>query len=94
MRTIDYLVTVHGTEERERFYNEMYNRGFKDHMDTKEEMIESSYPFAICLKNKKMFLINSATICYMMSKNGRVLTKKNFVEKIIKGNKMCKYIVK
>ena len=82
MRTIDYLVTVQGKEERERFYDEMHKRGFKDHMDTKEEMIESTYPFAISLGRKKMFVMNSATICYMMSKNGRVLSEEKFKTKI------------
>ena len=82
MRVIDYMVCVSGKGEREKFYNEMHKKGFKDHMDTKEEIINSTYPFAISLKSKKMFAMNSATICYMMSKNSRVLTIKQFLEKI------------
>lgn len=45
-------------------------------------MINSDYPFGVCLKNKEMMVIESATICYLMQKNNKVKTVEEF-KKII-----------
>ena len=86
MRLIDYMVCVSGKDEREKFYNEMHEKGYKDHMDTKEEIINSSYPFAISLKRKKIMVIPSATQCYLMDRAGKVLNIDDFNTAI---NKIC-----
>ncbi len=82
MSVIDYMVSVSGKDEREKFYNEMHKKGFKDHMDTKEEIINSTYPFAISLKRKKIMVIPSATQCYLMDREGKVLSLDKFKQKI------------
>ena len=82
MRVIDYMVCVSGKDEREKFYNEMHKKGFKDHMDTKEAIINSTYPFAISLKRKKIMVIPSATQCYLMDRAGKVLSLDKFKQKI------------
>lgn len=78
MDTIDYLVTVQGVLERGRFYNEMHKRGYTDHMDTRDHMIHSSYPFGVCIKKKKIMVIESATQCYLMSRQEKVITIEMF----------------
>ena len=75
MDTIDYLITADGVIERGMFYNYMHDLGFKDNINlTREYMINSDYPFGVCLKNKEMMVIESATNCYLMQKNNKVKT--------------------
>lgn len=83
MATIDYLITADGVIERGMFYNYMHGLGFKDNINlTREYMINSDYPFGVCLKNKEMMVIESATNCYLMQKNNKVKTVEEF-KKII-----------
>ena len=83
MNIIDYLITADGVIERGMFYNYMHGLGFKDNINlTREYMINSDYPFGVCLKNKEMMVIESATICYLMQKNNKVKTVEEF-KKII-----------
>ena len=84
MNTIEYLITASGVIERGMFYNYMHDLGFKDNINlTREYMINSDYPFGVCLKNKEIMVIESATICYLMQKNNKVKTVEEF-KKIIK----------
>lgn len=80
MNTIDYFVTAHGVIERGMFYNYMHEMGFEDDGYTREYMIDSKYPFGICLKKKKIMVIESATQCYLMQKAGKVKTVEEFKE--------------
>ena len=75
MLTIDYLITAHGIIERGLFYNYLHNLGYKDdsRLD-REYMINSKYPYGICIKKKVLLIIESATNCYMMQKNNKVKT--------------------
>ena len=75
MLTIDYLITAHGVIERGLFYNYMHNLGYKDdsRLD-REYMINSKYPYGICIKKKVLLVVESATNCYMMQKNNKVKT--------------------
>lgn len=83
MDTIEYLITASGVIERGIFYNYMHDLGFKDNINlTREYMINSDYPFGVCLKKKEIMVIESATICYLMQKNGKVKTVEEF-KKII-----------
>ena len=92
MDTIEYLITASGVIERGMFYNYMHDLGFKDNINlTREYMINSDYPFGVCLKNKEIMVIESATICYLMQKNNKVKTVEEF-KKIIKQLK-CKIMV-
>ena len=55
----------------------MHKLGYKDHfMCTKEQMINSSYPFAVCIELKELSVIESATQCYLNDKAGRMKTIK------------------
>ena len=91
MSTIEYLITASGVIERGMFYNYMHDLGFKDNINlTREYMINSDYPFGVCLKNKEIMVIESATICYLMQKNNKVKTVEEF-KKII--NLFFKYLV-
>lgn len=83
MDSIDYLITAHGVIERGLFYNYMHDLGFKDNINfTREYMVNSDYPFGICLKNKEIMIIESATQCYLMKENDKVKTIEEF-KKII-----------
>ena len=75
MLTIDYLITAHGVIERGLFYNYIHNLGYKDdsRLD-REYMINSKYPYGICIKKKVLLVVESATNCYMMQKNNKVKT--------------------
>ena len=75
MLTIDYLITAHGVIERGLFYNYIHNLGYKDdsRLD-REYMINSKYPYGICIKKKILLVVESATNCYMMQKNNKVKT--------------------
>ena len=81
--THEYYIVVSGVVERGLFYNYMYELGYKDHfMCTREQMINSVYPFAVCMKLKELCIIESATLCYLNDKAGRVKTVEEF-KKII-----------
>ena len=83
MDTIEYLITASGVIERGMFYNYMHDLWFKDNINlTREYMINSDYPFGVCLKNKEIMVIESATNCYLMQKNNKVKTVEEF-KKII-----------
>ena len=83
MDTIEYLITASGVIERGMFYNYMHDLWFTDNINlTREYMINSDYPFGVCLKNKEIMVIESATICYLMQKNNKVKTVEEF-KKII-----------
>lgn len=79
MDTIDYLITANGVIERGIFYNYMYNLGFRNDFNfTREYMINSTYPFGVCFKKKKIMVIESATICYFMQKSDKVMDFEDF----------------
>ena len=41
-------------------------------------MVNSNYPFGVCLKAKEIMIIESATQCYLMQKNNKVKTVEEF----------------
>lgn len=78
---IDYYIKVNGIIERGNFYNYMKSLKFKDHiLLDRQTMIESSYPFAICLKKKEIMIVESATLCYYADKNGTMINEEEFKE--------------
>ena len=53
---IDYFIKAYGVIERGNFYNYMKSLNFKDNiLLDRQTMIESSYPFGVCLKKKELF---------------------------------------
>ena len=82
MNKIDYFVLASGIIERGMFYNYLHDKGYKDINYNREEMINSSYPFGICLKKKEVMIIESATLCYLNQKSGRNITVEKFKEMI------------
>ena len=78
MSVIEYLVTAKGVIERGAFYNYMHEHGYSDDYYTKEQMINSTYPFAICMKEKKLMIMESATMCYLNDKAGHVISVEEF----------------
>ena len=83
--TIDYCVTAHGIIERGMFYNYLHELGCKDDPRyTKEELINSAYPFGLVMKKKKIMLIEGATMCFLNQRAGRMKTIEEFKEIIIK----------
>ena len=80
---IDYVITANGVIKKKKKDNYIHDLGFKDNINlTREYMINSDYPFGVCLKNKEMMVIESATNCYLMQKNNKVKTVEEF-KKII-----------
>lgn len=76
---IDYLVTVHGLLERSSFYNYLHTLGYTDDkLFNRETIINSSYPIGVCIKDKKLLIVESATICFLEQKNGRVISVEEF----------------
>lgn len=84
MDIIDYFVTAHGIIERGTFYNYMHDNGYQDDGYTREYMINSEYPFGVCMKKKSLMVIESATQCYLMQKSNKVKTVEEFKEIIEK----------
>ena len=80
MSTFDYYITARGVVERGLFYNYLHELGYKDYIYAKEEMINSLYPFAVCIKRKELVIIESAMMCYLNDKAGRVKTPEEFKE--------------
>ena len=80
MRVIDYHVTAHGKIERGIFYNYMHKLGYKDERYTREQMINSPYPFGVCIKKKRIMIIESATICFLVQKAGNMKTVEEFMQ--------------
>ena len=78
---IDYFIKAYGVIERGNFYNYMKSLNFKDNiLLDRQTMIESSYPFGVCLKKKELFIIESATMCYYANKNGIMKSIEEFKE--------------
>lgn len=66
MSYISYLVTVHGLLERSSFYNYLHTLGYTDDkLFNRETIINSSYPIGVSIKDKKILIIGSATICFL-----------------------------
>ena len=80
MGVIDYQVSAHGIIERGVFYNYMHKLGYKDEGYTKEQMINSPYPFGICIKKKRIMIIESPTICFLVQKAGNMKTVEEFIQ--------------
>ena len=79
MKTIDYFVTAHGVAKRRDFLNYLIELGYKiNEIFTEEYLINSLYPFAICISTKTILIIESATQCYLMDKAGKVLNIEAF----------------
>ena len=83
---IDYHVLTSGVIERGAFYNYMHELGYKDSSYTKEQMIHSTYPFGVCIKDKKLLIIESATICFLNQQNGKTKSIEEFRDIIEKDN--------
>ena len=80
MATFDYYVTASGIVERGLFYNYLLDLGYKSYGYTREYMINSTYPFAVCMKKKQFVIIESATMCYLTEQAGRMITAEKFKE--------------
>ena len=80
MAIFDYHVTASGIEERGMFYNYLQDLGYKPYGYTREYMINSTYPFAVCMKKKQFVIIESATMCYLTKQAGRMITVDKFKE--------------
>lgn len=79
--TNDYYIVASGVIERGIFYNYMHELGYKDHfMWTREQMVNSLYPFAVCMELKELCIIESATLCYLNEKAGKFRTVEEFKE--------------
>jgi hypothetical protein len=84
--TFNYYIGVSGVIERGLFYNYLVSIGYKSYGDTREEMINSPYPFAICMKRKEFVIIKSATMCYLNEKAGKFRTVEEFKKIVDKRN--------
>ena len=71
MDIIDYIIPAHGVIERKKVYDYFHKLGYKDCLE-RDYMIQSLYPFGICIKKKHLLVIESATNCFMMQKSGRL----------------------
>ena len=81
--TRHYLVTASGVIERGIFYNYMHELGYRDcFMYNRERIINSVYPIVVDMKRKELAIMESATMCYLNDKAGRVKTVEEF-KKII-----------
>ena len=79
MLTIDYLVTAHGIIERGTFYNYLHSLGYTDDKSfDREIMVNSTYPCGVCIRDKKLLIVESATICFLELKKGRVISVDEF----------------
>ena len=54
MAIFDYHVTASGIIERGMFYNYLCELGYKPYGYTREYMINSTYPFAVCIKKNNL----------------------------------------
>ena len=80
MATLDYYITASGIIERGMLFNYLKDLGYKEYGYTREYMINSTYPFAVCMKKKKFVIIESATMCYLNQQAGRMITFDKFKE--------------
>ncbi len=78
---INYLVTPHGVKERTNFYNYLHELGYNAVFPlTREYIIESSYPFHVNFETQKIMVIESATMCYLSQRAGRIKSVEEFKE--------------
>ena len=65
----------------DNIYRYLHNKEYKDHiLNTREDIIYGTYPIGICIKGKELMLMNSPTVCYCMSRDGKVKTVEEIVE--------------
>ena len=80
---IDYLIPIHGIEERKDFYNRLHDLGFKDGLScNKDFMIHNSHPFAVCLEKKTLVIITSVFACFHLQTKGKLKRKEEFLKMI------------
>ena len=78
MEKKQYMISV-PKEKREEFYNYIVNNySLKQHF-TKEEMINSPFPFVVDLKRKDFWICNSITCCAMASQNHKIIPLEEFI---------------
>ncbi len=80
MSSSDYLIAARGIIERGIIYNYLHELGYEEFVYTREYMINSDYPFAVCIKRKEFIIIESATLCYLNDREGRVIDFEKFRE--------------
>ena len=69
MSSIVYLVIVYGLLEKSSFYNYLHTLGYTDDkLFNRETIINSSYIIGVSIKDKKILIIESATMCYLSKK--------------------------
>lgn len=77
---MSYMVQESDIRKREEFYNYLHqNYNLKDYIFTKEDMINSPFPFVI--SNKSLWVCNSITTCACASRAGRIISIKEFKER-------------
>ena len=82
-RVVDYLITSKDIIEKNYIINYLYKKGYKEEICfTKQEILNSNYPISISISGKTIGVIESATICYMMSKNNRVKSFEDVINNI------------
>ena len=82
-RVVDYLITSKDIIEKNYILNYLYKKGYKEEIRfTKQEILNSNYPISISISGKTIGVIESATICYMMSKNNRVKSFEDVINNI------------
>ena len=78
---INYIISTKVVIEKGNIYIYLYNKGYKNHiLNTKEDIIYGTYSIGICIKGKELMLINSPTVCYYMSRDGKVKPVEEIVE--------------
>lgn len=78
MLKMNYIVQPE-KEKREDFYNYLVNNNYKVDYFSKDEIINSPFPFTVDTKHKVTTLLKSITCCAMASQSKKIITVEEFI---------------
>ena len=82
MKKIQYMVQESNKKKREEFYHYILDHySLKTH-DSKEEMINSHFPFVVDFKKQDFWICNSITCCAIASTKGRIISIEDFISMV------------
>ena len=74
-----YLVREKDINKRIAFYNYLHEKyNIKDYIFSKEEIINSFFPFLVNMESKKVSICNSITVCACASQCKKIISINEF----------------
>ncbi len=75
-----FLIKEENIINREKFYNEMFDLGFRDNLffKSKSHIINSKFPFLVETNKKTLTVLESITCCAVAQQNNMIIDLEEF----------------